>query len=97
MLLQFFKTVLLLETIFETKKDYVYLCDIKWGNLKDKNNAEYKFDDIQLQLYCTRWPSDYPHWTCKLISISSLNRCYPELRKCGFFPANPGVQTNLPL
>ena len=23
------------------------------------------------------------------------NRCYPELAKCGFFPANTGVQTNL--
>ena len=24
----------------------------------------------------------------------SINRCYPELGKYGFFPANPGVKTN---
>ena len=23
-----------------------------------------------------------------------FKRCYPELGKCGFFPANPRVQTN---
>ena len=23
-----------------------------------------------------------------------MNRCYPELGKCGFSPAIPGVQTN---
>ena len=26
--------------------------------------------------------------------VSVYNRCYPELGKSGFFPANPGIQTN---
>ena len=41
----------------------------------------------------------YDHKTSSLhnleIELESLNRCYPELGKYGFFPANPGVQTNL--
>ena len=29
------------------------------------------------------------------IQNNAKNRCYPELGKCEFFPANPGVQTNI--
>ena len=28
------------------------------------------------------------------ILVAKANRCYPELGKCEFFPANPGVLTN---